>query len=73
MTTLNTCYTCVSGKSENLVVHLDGDEKLTTVNVQLNDGEIPSWFKIAGIYSPLAPFITCDARLLHVMPDIIGL
>ena len=61
MSATATCYTCVSGgPMENLKVHLDGSRKSISVNVQLNDGQIPKWYQMAGNYSPLAPVFTRD-------------
>jgi hypothetical protein len=58
MSNSSTCYTCLLSSPENLPVYLDGRQLASTVNVQLNDGRIPDWFKMAGVYSPLAPIFT---------------
>ena len=64
MSATATCYTCVSGgPMENLKVHLDGSRKSISVNVQLNDGQIPKWYQMAGNYSPLAPVFTTSGQI----------
>jgi hypothetical protein len=53
------CYTCVSGKTKLFTVFRDG-QKSDVVQISDTDTKIPTWYKEAGIYSPLAPQITCN-------------
>ena len=55
------CYTCKGEKAKSFTVFRDG-KRTETVQLGDTDKKIPKWYKEAGIYSPLAPQITCNPK-----------
>lgn len=55
------CYTCQGEKVKHFPVYRDG-KRTEVVQIADTDKHIPKWYKEAGIYSPLAPQITCNPR-----------
>ena len=55
------CLTCDGEPKYRLVVERAGGLRAPVVLAR-NKGEIPLWYKRAGIYSPLPPPLTCNPR-----------
>ena len=56
------CLTCSSEKKYMIRVPRRGGARAPVI-LSRNRGEIPTWYKRAGIYSPLPPPLTCGSRL----------
>ena len=57
------CLTCSTEPKYVLAAERARGKPPAPVILSRNKGEIPLWYKRAGIYSPLPPPLTCDSKL----------